>query len=64
MGTKDTPKVIDYILELTNRTNLTYVGHQQGATQILAGASLMPEFYFKKINCAILLSPITSLYKT
>lgn len=27
MGTKDTPKVIDYILKLTNQTKLSFIGH-------------------------------------
>jgi lysosomal acid lipase/cholesteryl ester hydrolase len=45
MGTKDVPKIIDKISEVTNQSKISYIGHSEGATQILAGASLLPEFY-------------------
>ena len=45
MGTKDTPAVIDYILEKTSFSQISYVGHSEGTTQIMAGASLIPDYY-------------------
>ena len=32
MGTYDTPAVIDYILNLTNQSKISYIGHSEGAT--------------------------------
>ena len=32
MGTSDTPSVIDYILNLTGFSKLSYVGHSEGTT--------------------------------
>lgn len=61
MGTKDTPKVIDFILQRTGHSQLSYVGHSEGTTQIMAGGSLMPDFYNKKIKIAVLLAPPASL---
>jgi len=57
MGTKDAPAVIDHILEVTGRENVTYMGHSQGTTMMVAGASLLPDFYNKKLNGALLLAP-------
>lgn len=33
------------------------MGHSEGTTQIMAGGSLLPEFFNSKINVAILLAP-------
>lgn len=61
MGTHDGPAMIDHILEVTGRENLTYLGHSQGCTMLLAGAALIPEYYNAKLNGAILLAPPASL---
>jgi pimeloyl-ACP methyl ester carboxylesterase len=45
MGTKDTPAVIDYILAKTSFSQISYIGHSEGTTQIMAGASLIPDYY-------------------
>lgn len=60
MGTKDTPAVIDYILSQTGKSQLSYIGHSEGTTQIMAGAALIPDFYKEKLNLAILLAPPAS----
>ena len=57
MGTKDTPAVIDMILKVTGLKKMNYVGHSEGGSQLLAGASLMPDYYKSKLNVAVLLGP-------
>ena len=64
MGTKDTPAMIDYMLEQTGASKINYIGHSEGTTQLLAGASLMPEYYTPKINHAALLAPVTTFRGT
>ena len=61
MGTKDTPAVIDFILQRTGFKQLSYIGHSEGTTQIMAGASLMPEFYKEKLKVCIFLAPPASM---
>lgn len=62
MGTMDQPAVIDFILKKTGFDKINYMGHSQGTTQLMAGASLMPEYYNSKINLAVLLAPPTAMY--
>lgn len=62
MGTYDSPAVIDFILNTTGYDNLSYIGHSQGVTQILAGASLKPDYFKEKLNLAIFLAPPGTLY--
>jgi lysosomal acid lipase/cholesteryl ester hydrolase len=62
MGTKDAPAVIDYILKATGKEKLSYMGHSQGTTMLLAGTSMNPDYFNSKINGAILLAPATSLF--
>lgn len=38
----DTPAVIDYIISQTGFSKISYIGHSEGTTQIMAGASLNP----------------------
>jgi lysosomal acid lipase/cholesteryl ester hydrolase len=62
MGTHDAPALIDHILEVTGNTNLTYLGHSQGTTMLMAGASLLPDYFNLKLNGAILLAPPATLF--
>lgn len=61
MGLYDQPAVINHILNITGQTQLSYMGHSQGTTQLMAGAALMPEFYNSKIKIAALLAPPIAL---
>lgn len=47
---------IDYILRITNRKKLYYIGHSSGSTSYLAFAADRPE-YADKIKVAALLAP-------
>ena len=61
MGTKDTPAVIDFILKKTGKSQLSYIGHSEGTTQIMAGASLIPDFYKEKFKICVFLAPPASM---
>ncbi|XP_046961785.1 lipase 3-like [Vanessa cardui] len=57
IGMKDLPAIIDYILELTGKSKLHYVGHSQGGTAFLVLNSMLPE-YNQKIESANLLAGV------
>ncbi|XP_066252796.1 lipase member N-like [Euwallacea similis] len=59
-GIYDMASSIDYILNLTESSKLTYVGHSQGTTAGLVLTSLKLE-YNDKINLMVMLSPIVYL---
>ncbi|XP_034952338.1 lipase member J-like [Chelonus insularis] len=56
IGALDYAATIDYILEKTNKSNLTLVGHSMGGTASLVLLSDRPK-YNKKINLLIALAP-------
>jgi pimeloyl-ACP methyl ester carboxylesterase len=47
MGTKDLPKVIDYILQTTGSDQIFYAGHSQGTTMFYVLCSELPEYNTK-----------------
>lgn len=57
IGVYDLPACIDYILNVTNRDQLTYVGFSEGTNTFLVMATERPE-YNAKITAANLLAPI------
>lgn len=63
LGTHDLPAIIDYILNNTSPsfTTVSYFGHSQGTTQLLAGSSMMPGYFNQKINSAFLMAPPASM---
>lgn len=61
MGEKDAPSMIDYVLEQTGQSKLTYVGHSRGNCQAFAGASMNPDFWKEKVNLLVALAPIANL---
>lgn len=50
IGRYDLPAMIDYVLTITNRTALHYIGHSQGCTAFFVMASLLPEYNAKIIT--------------
>ena len=64
MGLKDVPAEIDYIKNLTGAQKVTYLGHSAGATQMVVGLSLMPEYYASNLNLFVALGPATRLKHT
>lgn len=62
IGVYDLPTMIDYILEITNKTSLKYVGHSQGTTAFFVMASEKPE-YNKKVSLMAALSPVAFMSK-
>lgn len=57
IGNYDLPAMIDYILYVTNKTQLAYIGHSQGTTSFFVLCSEQPE-YNNKISIMIALSPV------
>jgi len=60
MARIDTPTFIDFILDTTKHSTLSYIGHSEGTTQMFMGASLMPEYYNARINVFAALAPVAS----
>jgi pimeloyl-ACP methyl ester carboxylesterase len=60
MGAKDQPALIEYILKVTGKSKLVYVGHSQGNTQMFAGLSDpdSTEYLNSKISKFIALAPV------
>lgn len=60
IGNYDIPAAVDYILNITEETNLHYIGLSQGSTSFFVFASMRPE-YGNRIKLASLLAPPTFL---
>ena len=45
MGTYDLPASIDYILNITGQSKLSFVGHSMGGTQMITGLSMDPQYF-------------------
>ena len=58
MGSIDGRAYIEYILLITGREQLGYVGHSQGNTQLFAAAALDPIFFNSRIGFWIALAPV------
>uniref|UniRef100_A0A6P7FUF6 Lipase n=1 Tax=Diabrotica virgifera virgifera TaxID=50390 RepID=A0A6P7FUF6_DIAVI len=56
LGQYDQPAVIDHILKITGKKQLSYIGHSQGGGSLLAMASGRPE-YNQKIKIFVGLAP-------
>ncbi|XP_013194284.1 lipase 3-like [Amyelois transitella] len=63
IGRYDVPAIIDYILNVTNKKQLAFIGHSQGTTTYFVMASELPE-YNDKISVMIALSSVTYLSHT
>jgi pimeloyl-ACP methyl ester carboxylesterase len=64
MALKDVPAEIDYIKNVTGAEKLTYLGHSMGATQMVAGLSLIPDYYAANLNLFVAFGPATRLKNT
>jgi len=53
----DSPALVDYVLEATNSSSLSYVGHSRGCAMAFLLMSDRPE-YNKKIHLLQLLAPV------
>ena len=62
MGKYDQPAVFKFVLEKTGVSNLTYIGHSQGTSQIMAALCSNLGFFKDKINLAILLAPVATVH--
>lgn len=57
IGYYDLPAMIDFVLDSTNKTQLTYIGHSQGTTAFFVMASLRQE-YNQKVKMMISLATL------
>jgi len=60
MGRYDLPAVLDYVLNVTGKSNLSYIGHSMGTTMFFVLLSTRPE-YNSKINFMGALGPAVFL---
>ncbi|CAG9826897.1 unnamed protein product [Diabrotica balteata] len=60
IGLKDTPAVIDFILDKTGEDTLSYVAHSTGVAQLLITTVMKPE-YQKKVKIVAALAPVVYL---
>ncbi|XP_039745463.1 lipase 3-like [Pararge aegeria] len=56
-GNYDLPALIDYILNVTEKSSVYYVGHSQGSTDFFVMGSLRPD-YNEKVRLSIQLAPV------
>ncbi|CAG5041729.1 unnamed protein product [Parnassius apollo] len=59
-GYFDIPAIINYVIEVTNKSKLFYVGHSQGTTDYYVAMSLRPE-YNDRIQLSFHLAPVAWL---
>ena len=58
MGLYDVPAFINKIIEITDQPKVTYIGYDQGNTQIFYGLTQIQDtFYSRKLNKVIALAP-------
>ncbi|KAL6766890.1 LIP2 [Auxenochlorella protothecoides x Auxenochlorella symbiontica] len=62
MAEEDLPAIMEYVLEKTRHPKVAYVGHSQGATQLVAASSRHPELA-EKVSLAVLLAPVLSMQR-
>jgi len=62
MAAFDLPTQINYVLEQTGATQLSYIGHSQGTTQAFAG--FLDQKLASKVNIFIALAPVAYLGNT
>lgn len=60
IGRWDLPSEIDYVLEMTKRKKISYIGFSQGTTAFMVLMSTVPK-YNEKINMMVALAPVAFL---
>ena len=53
--------MVNYILSVTGKTQLSYVGHSQGTTMGFAGFSTLPDLA-DKVNLFVALAPVATVH--
>lgn len=46
------------VLNEKHTQHVSYIGHSEGTTQFLLGASLKPDYFKKRVNFAVLMAPV------
>ena len=63
MADHDLPALINFVLDQTSLSKISYIGHSQGNTQLFYALS-QPNTYQDKLNLFVALSPLTKLENT
>lgn len=58
MGLYDQPALWKKVIEVTGQQHISYIGHSQGATQMLVSLIAYPEFYHKHMKSFIAIAPV------
>ena len=58
MSLYDVPTLIDHVLEVTNKSEIAWIGYSLGTTTLFSGLVAKPE-YQEKIKCFAALAPVT-----
>jgi pimeloyl-ACP methyl ester carboxylesterase len=61
MAQYDLPALFNYVLSKVNVDSVTYIGHSQGTTQLLAALCENSDFFKTRLNLAILLAPVARI---
>jgi lysosomal acid lipase/cholesteryl ester hydrolase len=61
MGMHDLPGAIDYVLKVTGKPKLAYIGHSQGTTQMFYGLAKNEDYFASRVSVFIALGPVTRL---
>ena len=64
MGLYDVPAEIDFILNKTGQEKVPVIGHSEGATQMLIGLSMRPDYYSSRVSLFIGMTPAGKLQYT
>lgn len=64
LGDFDVEAQLSYILNWTGRSDLTYIGHSQGTTQMFYALATNHEYWKEKINLFVALAPVVNLKGT
>ena len=60
--TNDFPAAIEFVLGHCGTKSLSFIGHGQGTTILLAALSNRMDYYKHRINVAILMAPMTTMH--
>lgn len=61
MGTIDLPTIIDFILNKTEKSKISYIGHSQGTAQLFAALTLMSEYFSERLDKFLAFGPVSNL---
>ena len=61
MSKNDIPAMVDYVLNVTKKQNITFLGHSQGATVFFSALAYNFGNISSKINLYVALAPVVQM---